>query len=585
MPSRPPPQPYPSSSSSFLQQHAAQSLYKLFTGITFHIVSAKLEEDMPRLYQCIAELGGRCDGVEDAWFIVTALKGKARLERSLDNHWIESKPILTVNYIYDTYQVCLEAATSQTPSTPSLPPRDKYRLEFKPRQSVDLASCPKPDTHSQNGSQGPSSKRRRVEGGPTATKLEGDRESEDDMMLFGPHVRLEDIPASCVLRGSPLICVNQDIVDAIRPIFQEREFEELQQKNSNVLSYRRSLSILKCRSQQCAARSNDKLMYLIAVPRKITSGQEALKLQGVGEKVANRVDEFLRTGSIEECQTILSSPRFRALLDFASVYTIGHHRARELYDIHHCRSLEDVKRHFADMDGGGQEDAIDERREKLKRQKTGHMKAVDIVEEWMKLKDELDQPIPREEVEEITACVMEHVGAFVSGCRHTICGGYRRGKPQSNDVDIVLCPPEQDQDIGLLRAAYLRMSELGLITHVLHVTHRDLTTPIRAAPQNFDNLDKAFVIFKLAGPGRRLHRRVDIISAPRERYASAVLSWTGSMMFERDLKRFAEHERGYKFRAGLIEIANGREVNLGTEREIFEFLGLKYVPPELRNAD
>ena len=67
------------------------------------------------------------------------------------------------------------------------------------------------------------------------------------------------------------------------------------------------------------------------------------------------------------------------------------------------------------------------------------------------------------------------------------------------------------------------------------MTHREPEEPIHAAPNNFDNLDKAFVIFKLPGPGR-LHRRVDLISAPHERYAAAVLSWSGSMMFERDFK-------------------------------------------------
>lgn len=67
------------------------------------------------------------------------------------------------------------------------------------------------------------------------------------------------------------------------------------------------------------------------------------------------------------------------------------------------------------------------------------------------------------------------------------------------------------------------------------VTHRDADAPISASANNFDNLDKAFVIFKLPGEGRK-HRRVDLISAPRERYAAAVLSWSGSMMFERDLK-------------------------------------------------
>jgi DNA polymerase mu len=67
------------------------------------------------------------------------------------------------------------------------------------------------------------------------------------------------------------------------------------------------------------------------------------------------------------------------------------------------------------------------------------------------------------------------------------------------------------------------------------VTHRDVNSPIKASSNNFDNLDKAFVIFKLPGEGR-LHRRVDLISAPKQRYAAAVLSWSGSMMFERDLR-------------------------------------------------
>lgn len=71
------------------------------------------------------------------------------------------------------------------------------------------------------------------------------------------------------------------------------------------------------------------------------------------------------------------------------------------------------------------------------------------------------------------------------------------------------------------------------------VTRRAPNTPIHSTPNNFDNLDKCFCIFKLPGEGRK-HRRVDLISAPRERYAAAVLSWSGSMMFERDFRRYAE---------------------------------------------
>jgi len=60
-----------------------------------------------------------------------------------------------------------------------------------------------------------------------------------------------------------------------------------------------------------------------------------------------------------------------------------------------------------------------------------------------------------------------------------------------------------------------------------------------ARGNNFDGLDKAFVIFKLptnSSRGQRIHRRVDLIVAPHHRYSLAVLGWSGSMIFERDLR-------------------------------------------------
>ncbi|WRT66545.1 uncharacterized protein IL334_003504 [Kwoniella shivajii] len=568
MPIRPPAQPLPSSSSSSIQHphYIAPSLYQLFSNMTFHIISAKLEPELGKLYSCIDELGGRCVGIEEGSFVISAIKGRPRLIRSL-GEWVDQKPILTPEYIFDTYTTCLEYAANGDPSNPpKLPVRSKYMISPGPKP-IKPISFPIPIfIESDDEDDRPPTKRRKIKDEDTEDGLSFVKKEEDlsiDMQPLHDDVKFEDIPALCVHRASPLVCVNQDLINAIRPIIEEREFEETQQKNSNVLSYRRSLSMLK------------------SVPRPIKSGKEAMKLLGVGEKVAQRIDEYLQTGMVMESEKISSSERFQALNLFSSVYTIGHHKAKELYDRHYCRTLEDVRMHFEAVEEESPEVRM---KDKLRRRRRGGMKQVEIVEEWIRLKDELDQKISREEVEEIAECVLEHLEAYIPGCEYTVCGGYRRGKPASNDVDVIFRPPGMDQDIGLLKDLYLRLSDLGIITHVLHVTHRDAMAPIHASPQNFDNLDKAFVIFKLPGPGR-LHRRVDLISAPSDRYASAILSWSGSMMFERDLKRYSENVRGYKFRAGLIQMSTGDEVNLETERDIFRFLGLKYVPPELRNAD
>ena len=165
-----------------------------------------------------------------------------------------------------------------------------------------------------------------------------------------------------------------------------------------------------------------------------------MKLQDLGEKVAQRVsahatvlrqiDEFLETGRIEESESILASPRYQALRTFSSVYTIGHSTAKDLYDRHHCRTLEDVRQHYQNISDESEEVRL---KVKDRRRREGGMLHVDIVEEWIKIKSDLDEKwvgarsandrIPREEVEEIADCVMEHLSALLPGCRYTICGG------------------------------------------------------------------------------------------------------------------------------------------------------------------
>jgi DNA polymerase mu len=113
-----------------------------------------------------------------------------------------------------------------------------------------------------------------------------------------------------------------------------------------------------------------------------------MKLQDLGEKVAQRIDEFLTTGRIEESQVILASPRYQALRTFSSVHTIGYATAKELYDRHHCRTLEDVRLHYANIAEESEEVRL---KVKDRRRREGGMLHVDIVEEWIKIKDDLDE--------------------------------------------------------------------------------------------------------------------------------------------------------------------------------------------------
>ncbi|KAJ9128397.1 hypothetical protein QFC24_000690 [Naganishia onofrii] len=198
------------------------------------------------------------------------------------------------------------------------------------------------------------------------------------------------------------------------------------------------------------------------------------------------IDEFLETGHIAESEEIIASDRYQALELFSSVFTIGNSIAKQLYDVHGCRTMDDLLDHYALKEAGewdtgvvgqgipagykskpgGERFGTGERkrrsRDAARRRKEGKMSQAEIVREWVALKPDLDKKIPRAEVTEIAECVKVHLDALMPGCRYTVTGGYRRGKSESNDVDVVICPPTDDVDEGqLLRDLYTRMADLG----------------------------------------------------------------------------------------------------------------------------
>lgn len=56
-----------------------------------------------------------------------------------------------------------------------------------------------------------------------------------------------------------------------------------------------------------------------------------------------QIDEFLNTGGIAEARGIAADPRFQALSQFSSIYTIGPTTARYYYDDLGVTTIEDVR--------------------------------------------------------------------------------------------------------------------------------------------------------------------------------------------------------------------------------------------------
>jgi len=211
------------------------------------------------------------------------------------------------------------------------------------------------------------------------------------------------------------------------------------------------------------------------------------------------------------------------------------------------------------------------------------------------LRDELDVPIPREEVEEIHRVVMRELEELQPGCFSTIVGSYRRGKEKSNDVDIVIGHTDFSSGTGknkeLCKRFLQHLHTKGLVTHVMHLSSFHAPNTLRTS--HWDSLEKALTVFILPPDNKgnnshrkRLRRRLDLIFAAPEAYWTAVIGWSGSRLFERDLRSWAKAQKGLKFdSSGMTRRHDSRLFLPRSEQEVFDILGLDWIDPTMRNAN
>ncbi|KAG2069658.1 Nucleotidyltransferase [Suillus decipiens] len=365
---------------------------------------------------------------------------------------------------------------------------------------------------------------------PSEAEKESFWQTEPDDPIDATEVKLltHNAKYSC-LRPSPLICPNQSLVEEIDVIRRGRNVEG---EERSVLSYSRAISVIK------------------AYPHVITTHdiQDLHELPFLGEKILSMIEEFLKTGRIAEAQKMLADPRFQSLSAFITIHGIGPHTARRLYNLG-LRTLEELERYYEVEPGVSDEETMS----LLDAEASANTEAA--VEQSVKiglaLRHDLGQTIPREEVEEISRTIMRELSYVQKGCKSVIAGGYRRGKPQSNDVDIVITHTDWNlgsQKVkGLCKKLVQRLYDQGFVTHVMHLSgfhkHDVLHT------RHWDSLETALTVFvsRHNSLRRRVYRRVDLIFAAPEVFWTAVVGWTGSTMFERDLRSWAKQKKGMKF--------------------------------------
>jgi DNA polymerase IV len=220
-----------------------------------------------------------------------------------------------------------------------------------------------------------------------------------------------------------------------------------------------------CLSPPFGNTSSDNL-NCIAQPKKLRSASDVARLPNIGPKLLRLVLCYIDTGTIPEVESTLASPRFSALSLLSSVYGIGPTTARLLYG-KGVRTLRDLHTWYdVDPDAppeGKIEDAKVEFDEALPNANKEDGKE-SLIRVALGFRPDLEIQIPRAEVEEIAGLVQAELDLVQAGCVATICGGYRRGKQKSNDVDIVFTHPDRRLvDEGLCERVVKSLVEKGVL--------------------------------------------------------------------------------------------------------------------------
>lgn len=219
---------------------------------------------------------------------------------------------------------------------------------------------------------------------------------------------------------------------------------------------------------------------LAAYPHMLSSAHEILALPGCDHKIAQLFREWKESeGFIQAVADIDTDPVLSVLRLFYDIWGVGAITAREFYYDHGWRDLDDIIEH-------------------------GWKSLSRVQQIGVKYYDEFQLKIPRSEVESIASIVHEH-GKRVTDANLEciIVGGYRRGKAESGDVDLILSHRDERQTANLISRVEKSLTKAGWITHTLSLnltnTKRD-QQPLPLAPtaygegHGFDTLDKALVV-------------------------------------------------------------------------------------------
>ena len=259
------------------------------------------------------------------------------------------------------------------------------------------------------------------------------------------------------------------------------------------------------------------------------------KIKGIGQGTIDRIKEIIDTGTLQEYEKL--KDKKSPLEEFLKIHGVGKQHAKKLVsegfkgvdDLRNCKNISD---HLNDTQIKG-----------------------------LQYYDDMQVRIPYKEIEKHEVYLKDVLHKIDPKAELTIAGSYRRKRPDSGDIDL------------LLKASNKRIYDKFIDTLV---QEGYLTCQLARGSKKYMGMGKIDI--------SPCHRRIDIMYTKPEEYPFAILYFTGSGDFNVRMREDAL-KQGYTMNEYSIKHTDTkRKVDkvFLKEREIFDFLGYQYLNPEDR---
>ena len=273
----------------------------------------------------------------------------------------------------------------------------------------------------------------------------------------------------------------------------------------------------------------------------ITAAEEIKSLPGIGARIYQKIEEIIKDGHLERTKDVLADAdeKHTAVEQLKQVMEIGPAKAKELYEKHGIKSIAEL---------------LENQHLLNDKQRMG-----------LKYYDAFLKRIPRKEMEKHNEFIISTVHEIDPDMHAVLAGSFRRGLPDSGDIDVLLCHKSGKYDTGSFKRVIAALQEKKYLTDL------------------FANGDK-----KCMAAGKlsrfKTHRRVDLLYTDQKTFPFALLYFTGSQQFNVKMREFCL-KQGYSLNEYGLKQMHGDEKNtlvsnlFKDEAAIFSFVGLEYTDP------